>query len=1088
MARTNPPPLVDHTHMLLPDHAAEMIAVGSPAWYAWLVEATSFVFRSRHGTFTAYKERRGAAQEYWKAYRRRSGRLQRVYLGKSGELTLDRLDAAAAELANKLPAVVPANDAVVLDSAPAPADIAESVAQVRPDTGAQQSSFRSPEDSSLNTPRALTATDDAQSLHLLSTKLAIPTLRTTLVSRPRLAERIDTAIAQQQKLILIAAPAGFGKTTMIAEWLAARSSELRVLSSELGQAQATQNSRLLTQNWRAAWLALDDTDNHLGQFLAYLIAAFETMYPKLGADAWALLRAQAAQPSTHAILASLVNARAAPADQIVLVLDDYHTITLQAIHEAITFLLDRMPAQMQIVIVTRADPPLPLARLRARGQLTELRAADLRFTGGEAAYLFGHIHGITLAPDALAALETRTEGWATGLQLAALSLRQRDLADLPTFLADFTGSHTYVFDYLADEVFQQQPDHVRSFLMQTAILGRLCGPLCAAVTSQNDAQALLEDLDHANMFLIRLDSNRRWYRYHHLFRDFLLEQLERALAPAGRAGLCHNASAWFEQQGLLGEAIDYALQAEDWDDAQRCMIPLMASQRFYEYYLDWSRWLAALPDATLAAEPDLCRRLAWILIFTGHLEAADRPLLLAETAWRAAGNQAKVGELLGLRAITWGWKGDFPRAIQVAQQALALLPADAVERQGLPAYVLGASDLQLGHIGSATEWLLAASVVTQRESIGAHNPSEVFLSLATTASLAHAYQMRGDLQHAAALYRDVIKHMGSVTYLQVPSALIYLGGLYYEWNDLLEAERMLRVGIAIAERIGRTRYWSEAWVILAKVLLASGDALQAQAMAAHALVVARALDNPRDIAEADVLQGQLWLAQGDLAAAVRWLHARALPIDRPLSYPDQTEYLMLARIRIAQAQQAPGSVDLHTIVSQLNQLLQLAEADQRMADRITILALLALAHSVEGDSTQPSQLLTAVNLAAPEGYIRTFVDEGAPMRALLHALRGQLPATAPDKRLPAYLDRLLSSFPAEVSANASPTPALALLSEREHAVLQLLAEGRSISDIAATLIISAHTARTHVKNIYTKLAAHNRVQALDRARALQLLS
>ncbi|MEP7191207.1 MAG: LuxR C-terminal-related transcriptional regulator, partial [Roseiflexaceae bacterium] len=500
--------------------------------------------------------------------------------------------------------------------------------------------------------------------------------------------------------------------------------------------------------------------------------------------------------------------------------------------------------------------------------------------------------------------------------------------------------------------------------------------------------------------------------------------------------------------------------------------------------LDWPRWLAALPDAPLVAEPDLCRRLAWILIFTGHLEAADRPLSLAETTWRSAGNQEKVGELLGLRAITWGWKGDFPRAIQVAQQALALLPADAVERQGVPAYVLGASDLHLGHIGSATDWLLAASAATQRDSNGAHNPSEFFLSLATTASLAHAYQMRGDLQHAAALHRDVIQHMGSATYLQVPSALIYLGALCYEWNDLAEAERMLREGIAVAERIGRARYWSEAWAMLAQVLLAGGDALQAQAMAAHALVVARALDNPRDIAEADVLQGRLWLAQGDLAAVLRWLHTRALPIDRPLSYPDQAQYLMYARIRIAQAQQPPGSVDLHAIGYQLNQLLQLAETDQRMADRIAILALLALMHAVEGDSTQPLQILAAaIRLAAPEGYIRTFVDEGAPMCALLQSLRGQLPAIAPDDRLPAYLDRLLGSFPAEISASPGPTPTLTRLSEREHVVLQLLAEGRSISEIAATLIISAHTARTHVKNIYTKLDAHNRVQALDRARA-----
>jgi LuxR family maltose regulon positive regulatory protein len=616
----------------------------------------------------------------------------------------------------------------------------------------------------------------------------------------------------------------------------------------------------------------------------------------------------------------------------------------------------------------------------------------------------------------------------------------------------------------------------------------MCGPLCAAVTGQNDAQALLEDLDQANLFLVRLDSHRRWYRYHHLFHDFLSEQLERALQPADRAALYLRASAWFEQQGLVDEAIGYALSAQAWSDALRCMTPLMASQRFYEYYLDWPRWLAALPDAALAAELDLCRRLAWILIFTGHVEAAGRPLTLAETAWRSAGNHAKVGELLGLRAMAWGWKGDFARAIQAAQQALNMLPADAVDRQGLPAYVLGASDLQLGHIGSATEWLSAASAVTQSEPVGAQNPSELFLSLAATASLARAHQLRGDLRHAAGLYRDVIRRMGSTAYLQVPSALIYSGSLYYEWNDLAEAERMLREGIAVAKRIGRDRYWPSAWGLLARILWAGGNAQEAAAMAARALAVARALDNSPDIAEADALQAWLWLAQGDLAAALGWLNTRAPALPGPVAYTDQAEYLMLARICIAQAQRAPGSVDLRAIVRQLEQLLQLAEADQRMGNRVTILALLALAQAAGGDSTQALQLLvSAIGLAKPEGYIRTFVDEGAPMRALLQTLRGQLPLMKLGRELLVYADQLVEAFPPDVSAYPSPAPASPLLSGREQAVLELIAEGCTIPEIAASLVISAHTARTHVKNIYAKLDAHNRVQAIDRARALQLL-
>jgi LuxR family transcriptional regulator, maltose regulon positive regulatory protein len=1088
MARTTPPPLVDQTHLLHPESAATAVPVGSPAWYAWLADATSFVFRSQHGTFTAHKEQRGLAREYWKAYRRRSGRLLRVYLGKSSELTLDRLNAAAAELEHKQLADAPPNGTAGLETIFAPADLAESVTNAGLDFGARDGGLDLAERTSAYSVSASSAPDDAQSLHLLTTKLSVPTVRAALVPRARLANQIKLAMSQQHKLILISAPAGFGKTTLIAEWIASRSSELRAQRSELEQAQIAQSPELLTPSWRVAWLALDDTDNHLGQFIAYLIAALETARPTIGAEAWTLLRTQAPHPPTHVILTSLVNALAAPADRIVLVLDDYHTITVQAIHDAVAFLLERQPAHMQIVITTRADPPLPLARLRARGQLTELRAADLRFTGGEAAYLIDHIHGIALAPDAMAALEARTEGWATGLQLAALSLRRRAAADMSAFLADFTGSHSYVFDYLADEVFQQQPSRVRTFLVQTAVLGRLCGPLCAAVTGQNDAQALLEELEQANLFLVRLDNNRRWYRYHHLFHDFVGEQLERTLEPAERADLCLRASGWFEQQGLVDEAIGYALSARAWGDALRCMTPLMASQRFYEYYLDWPRWLAALPDAALVAELDLCRRLAWILIFTGHVEAADRPLTLAEAAWRSAGDHAKVGELLGLRALAWGWKGNFARAIQAAQQALTMLPPDAADRQGVPAYVLGASDLELGHIGSATDWLIAASAVTQRESLVAQNPVELFLSLAAAASLARAYQLRGDLQHAAALYRDVIKRMGSASYLQVPSALIYYGSLYYEWNDLAAAEQMLNEGIAVAKRIGRDRYWPSAWGRLARVLWAGGRAQEAMAMAEHALAVARALDNPPDIAEAGALQGWLWLAQGDLAAAQRWLETHALTLDAPSLPMDQAGYLVLVRIHIIQAQQAPGAADLSAIVSQLERLLQLAEADQRMADRITILALLALAHSVDGASTQALALLVAaLRLAQPAGYIRTFVDEGAPMRALLQALRRQRPSIKLDEKLLAYVDQLLAAFPAAATGKAGPAPAPTFLSEREHAVLDLLAAGRSIPEIASMLVISAHTARTHVKNIYAKLEAHNRVQAIDRARTLQLL-
>jgi LuxR family maltose regulon positive regulatory protein len=1048
MAPTPPAPLVDHTLLVQPGSAAEAIPVGSPAWYAWLADASSFAFIGVHGTFTAHKERRSPAREYWKAYRRRAGRLHRAYLGKSSELTLDRLNAVAADLAGG--GLGAAEDA-------------------RPHPPA-----RRPRPPDAPAP----AQDDARPLHLLLTKLAIPAARPNPVPRPRLAEQLDAAISQGQKLILLSAPAGFGKTTLITEWLAARSSALRIAQAEAYQEPPRQHTKRSAQNVQAAWLALDDDDNHLGQFLAYLIATLETVRPGIGAEAWALLRTRAAQPPSQAILTLLVNALADSADRIVLVLDDYHTITLQAIHEAVAFVLDRMPAQMHILMTSRADPPLSLARLRVRGQLTEIRAADLRFTPEEATHFFARLRGLRMPADAVAVLEARTEGWVAGLQLAALSLEQQGLAQMPTFIADFAGSHHYVFDYLADEVFERQPDHVRTFLMQTAILARLCGPLCDAVTGQDDGQTLLEHLDETNLFLIRLDSSRHWYRYHHLFRDFLRERLERTLRPAHPALLHRRASAWFEQHDLIGEAIEHALSAREWGDAMRCIAPLMEHEQFYDYYLDWPRWLAALPDAVLQVAPDFCLRFAWVLVLTGQAEAAECPLDWAEAAWHAAGNQPKLGEVLSKRAVALSFIGDFPRAITLSHQALDMLPLDAVEQRAIPTYILGRSQIALGHVESATDLLIAVHAAIK-------DSNEPILSRAATLGMAWVYQLQGQLQRAAALYQDVIRRASSATQQQ-PAAYIYLGTLYYEWNDLAAAEQMLRMGIEAGQRTGRGRYWPRMYSALARVLWARGDAAQAGTMMEQALASARSL-GPFDIIESEAQQVWLWLARGDMPTALRWLTARALNADDEVPYERQTEYLMLARIRIAKERQEPGSVDVHAVVRLLDRLRQAAEVDKRMSDRVAILGLTALAYAAQREPSQATASLGhALALAEPEGYIRTFVDEGAPMRAVLIEQRVRVSAGELGTR-PAYIDRLLQTFPQAVPPASSESAIPELLSERERAVLQLLAAGRSIQEIATLLVISVHTARTHVKNIYAKLDAHNRVQSLERARALHLL-
>jgi LuxR family maltose regulon positive regulatory protein len=899
--------------------------------------------------------------------------------------------------------------------------------------------------------------DYANSLHLLATKLALPPSRISLVPRPRLAARFQAAIARRQKFILVAAPAGFGKTTAVGEWLHSAS------------------------DCSIAWLALDEADNQLNLFLAYVIAAIERAHPHVGAEAWALLRGQAARPPTQAILISLINALATSGSEIVLVLDDYHFITLPAIHEAIAFLLDRMPPDMHLIITTRADPPLPLGRLRARGQLAEVRAADLRFTREEAAYLFEQVHQVALSSTDLTTLESRTEGWAAGLQLAALSLQQQDATYISSFLEEFSGNHTYVFDYLAEEVFQTQPEHVRRFLMQTALLDRLCGPLCAALTGQNDAQAELVQLDQANLFLIPLDMSRRWYRYHPLFRDFLRAHLEHTVEAAERAQLYHRASAWFEQAGLAGEAIDYALQASAWNDALRCLLPLMADQQFYKYFLDWPRWLTALPDAALGADPDLCLRLSRILILIGHIEAAERPFRLAEAAWHLADDQRKLGKLLGYRAVALALKHDFSNAMALAHQALAMLPADAAEQHGVASYVLGYSTLWLGQAGRAADWLSAVHVLLQ-------NSNDMLLVQAVGAGIARALQLQGQLQRAATLYQDVIRRAGAATHLEQPALYFFLGRLYYEWNNLPSAEHALREGIAVGQRTGRGRLWPSSYAALAWVRWAGEDVTQTTVMMDQALAAARLLNNPSIIAEVKARQAGLWLAQGDLPAALRWLATRALGVDDDVTYEQQAEYLLLARIRITQEREAPGTVDLDAVTGLLERLLQMAEADQRMVDRIVLLALLALAHAAKGDPRQAQGMLAmALALAEPEGYIRTFVDEGAAMHLLLVAQRAQIRDSDVGARLRAYIDRLLDAFSPALSSPPLSSLPPALLSERERMVLRLLAEGHTVQKIASDLIISVHTARAHVKNIYAKLDAHNRVEAIERAHTLKLL-
>jgi LuxR family maltose regulon positive regulatory protein len=887
---------------------------------------------------------------------------------------------------------------------------------------------------------------------LLATKLYIPSPGPQLVPRARLAGVIDAALRRGCRLALLAAPAGFGKTTAVATWVRSAGAP------------------------PTAWLALDEDDNQLDRFLTYLIAAVETVRPGAGQQAQALLHAGEAAPSARATLTELLNALTAVDDQLVLVLEDYHALTHDLIHEAVTFLLDRMPPQLHLIITSRADPPLPLARLRARQQLAELRAADLRFTPDEAADLLTHCYGLHLTPEVTTALTARTEGWAAGLQLAALALLEQDPAQRDARLADFTGSHRYVLDYLAEEVFGRQPELLQTFLLQTSVLKRMCGSLCSALTGQPDGQAVLEQLERANLFLVRLDDERTWYRYHHLFADFLSGRLVRAVGEDGCAQLHQQASAWFEQQGLVGEAIDHALAARDWDRVLRLLGMVATRQDFPDYQLDWRRWEALLPDDLLRRHPDLALGLAQSLVLIGQVETAERPLRLAEEGWQMLGDAAALGRPLSVRAAAGVLRGDHARAHRLAQQALGqLAPADDRYRK-LATFALGASSAFRGELADAE---------TALAQVLADTPSEAtsVAEAGARATVPVTMYLRGRLHAAAEGFRDVIQRASASATQQQPAVLAFLGLIQYEWNDLAAAEQTLIQGVVAGQQTGRIRYWPVMYCALARLHAARGEWERADAQLAQARQFARLAGSSFLLREAEAWRVQLGLARGDLAPATEWLTTSGLGVDDAVSYERQAAYLALARSHLA-LERHSGAGDLPGVARLLDRLLRAAEVAGRIREVIEIRVLQAQVYAALCERDAAAQaLIRALALAEPEGFVRTFVDAGPPLLELLAWPEVQRAA-------PAYTRRLAqaASLPSDRVPPASlPMAAPGILSGREVAILRLLAQGQSVQEIAAALIISIHTARTHVKNIYAKLEAHNRAQAIRRAHDLHLL-
>jgi LuxR family transcriptional regulator, maltose regulon positive regulatory protein len=893
------------------------------------------------------------------------------------------------------------------------------------------------------------------------------------VPRPRLGEFLNEGIGR--KLTLISAPAGFGKTTLLSEW--------RMLH--------------LGGEYPLTWVSLEEADNDPTRFLSYLIAALQVIEANVGEAVLASLRSPQ-PPPTESVLTALINDIASIPEDFALVLDDYHLISHEAVHGAVTFLLDHLPPQAHLVISSRADPPLPLARLRARGQMTEIHADDLRFTPEETvAFLRGSM-GLDLPEGSVAALEERTEGWIAGLQLAALSMRGRE--DISGFIAKLRGSNRYVLDYLAEEVLRHQPDDLEAFLVQTSILDRMSGPLCDAVTDREDGQEMLESLERANLFTIPLDEERRWYRYHHLFSEFLRERLHRT-QPDQEPRLHRKASAWYEHNGLVHEAVDHALAAADLETGARLIEDNFRDMLAHGEATLLLNWLEALPEELVRSRPQLCIPCAWARLLTGQLEGAELCVQDLELMVDAdfppdrhevpSSNEevaAVSGEAAAIRAFIVRTRGHVSRSLELSRRALGLLREDNFTLRGIVALNLGGAYSMSGDLAAAEAALTEAITASRR----ANNAFGVLLAMR---ELAELQVMGGRLHLAADLYRQSLRIAEQRPFPAASLAHVGMGELLYEWNDLDGAMHHLTDGVELGERSGSTNIIFPSHALLARVKWAQGDLdgavriIQEDEHYVHSLNL-----SSRDLNRIVAYGARLRLAQGNASAAARLLGQRSIGVDDQVDHLSVFEYLVLARVLIAQNENDAG-LDL------LERLLRVAEATRSMGSAIEILAVLALAVGAQGDEAQAlAALERALSLAEPEGYVRTFVDEGTPMAALLQKslrARRRQRLIGSQEASPEYVGALLMAFrrssvsrtlSTETELLQAVLPHPESLSARELEVLRLVAAGNSNRDISAQLFVTVDTVKKHLTHIFAKLGVSSRTQALARARALGLIS
>jgi LuxR family maltose regulon positive regulatory protein len=1002
-------------------------------WHAWLATCSSFSFQGQSGRLTLRKESRARGRDhYWYAYCRLGGRLAKRYIGRTADLTLERLEETARSLTTSGAATFP------------PALMTKTFPRER----GSASQTRKP-------------------MPLLAPKLYLPQPSGSLIARERLLTRLNAGL--ECKLTLLSAPPGFGKTTLASQWVA--------------------SLRMRHPPVPVAWVALDADDNDPLRFWRYVIRACQEFRPDLGEAALTFLLglSPSRQPSLEDALTALLNDLATLPHRSILVLEDYHLISSQQIHQALAAFVNHLPAALHLILISRLDPPLPLARLRAHNDLTELHAEDLRFSVEETRLFFQRAAPFACTSEISQHVHQRTEGWATGLRLLTFALQRLGSAsEAERFLLTFTGGQRHLLEYFVTEVLDTQPEELQLFLLRTSVLERLTASLCNAVIGRNDSASQLATLEQAEMFLLPLNEMEasvwaeRWYRYHALFAEALRQEAYKRLGEEELRRCARCASAWYESRGMLSEAIEAAFSAKETTRAAHLLERLTDLSHFLgaddlgvSEFPTLRRWLEQVPEEELRRRPALCVSYAMLLGFTptSHLQRDDAKLEVllqqAEQCWRAEENTARLGEIAAFRALLATWQEQIQPAEVLARQALAWLPETATVWRSMALGIVGAASLQQGLLEEARQQVLPLIALAER--IG--HPTII---RPPTLLLGDICWQEGALQQAAELYQRVLASAGEDAE-DKSSALIGLANLSYEWNHLARAEQEAREALALGKHLADASRQVHASLVLAQVLRARGESIQAQQVVQTLL---REQWPPQLTQEILVCQARLAWAGGNVAAGKLWAETDASPqAPVPLLQQEQAA-LLQARLLLAQRN---ADETLHLLAA----WQRTAEVSRRARSLLTIQVLMSLAYAQSERGEQAGHVLReALALASVSGFQRLLLDEGAEVAKLVQAI---WPTVRKEPCGP-YVGHLLLAFTREPGGSTlPPVPILEGLSVQERRVLRLLEAGLSSPEIASELVVSLNTVKTHLKNIYRKLDVHTRKAALAEARHLNLL-